>query len=92
MIRDFEYSEGDALALGVGDVLLAFTDGFVEARSIDAPDDLFDEAGMRRILSERGAAGATARELTEALVQAALEHAQGNSEDDQTVVAIRRTQ
>jgi serine phosphatase RsbU (regulator of sigma subunit) len=92
MIRDFEYSEGDALALGVGDVLLAFTDGFVEARSIDAPDDLFDEAGMRRILSERGAAGATARELTEALVQAALEHAQGNSEDDMTVVAIRRTQ
>lgn len=91
MIRDFDYLEGAALQLAPGDVLLAFTDGFVEARSVDAPDDLFDEEGMRRILSERGGAGATARELTEALVQAALEHAQGNSEDDMTVVAIRRT-
>jgi phosphoserine phosphatase RsbU/P len=91
MIADFPYEAGAPLGLERGDVLVAFTDGFVEARSSEAPDSLFDESGMRAVLERCAAESRSAREITEALVQAALEFAAGNSEDDMTVVAVKRT-
>lgn len=91
MIGDFPYEAGAPLCMAQGDVLVAFTDGFVEARSTDAPDALFDESGMRGVLERCAKEGRGAREITEALVAAALEFAAGNREDDMTVVAVRRT-
>lgn len=91
MIGDFPYEAGAPLKMEAGDVLLAFTDGFVEARSTADPDALFDESGMRGVLETSAKAGQGAREITEALVKAALEFAAGNREDDMTVVAVKRT-
>jgi len=90
MVDDFAYIEGPRLALETGDVLCAFTDGFVEARSAADPDLLFEEKGVREVLERGAAAGCSARELTEALVKSALEFSGGKSEDDMTVVAVRR--
>jgi serine phosphatase RsbU (regulator of sigma subunit) len=89
MLPGFEYLEGPPLRLALGDVLVAFSDGFVEARSKDAPETFFDESGLRHTLEEH--AGADARGLVEALVEATLAFAGGAREDDMTVVAVRRT-
>jgi len=91
MMDDFEYTEGPRLRLESGDLLVAFTDGFVEARSATDSERMFGEAGMREILESSAAQGSTARELTEALVNAALQFAGGKREDDMTVVAVRKT-
>ncbi len=90
MVDDYEYTEGPRLALAPQDTLVAFTDGFVEARSATDPDHLFEEAGMAGIVESCASSGCTAKELTEALVHGALEFAGGKREDDMTVVAVRR--
>jgi sigma-B regulation protein RsbU (phosphoserine phosphatase) len=90
MMDDYVYTEGPRLSLEEGDVLFAFTDGFVEARSVADPEHFFDEKGVRSVLEHGAASGSTARELTEALVHAALEFSGGKREDDMTVVAVRR--
>jgi len=90
MDDEFEYTEGPPLQLEEGDALFAFTDGFVEARSISDPDTLFDEQGLRAVIEREAAAGKSAKEITEALVQAALAFAGGRAEDDMTIVAVRR--
>jgi len=90
MVDDFEYTEGPMLRLEEGDVLVAFTDGFVEARSMHDPDTLFEEAGVRAVIERCARAGSSAREMTEELVRAALEFAGGKRDDDMTVVAVRR--
>jgi len=91
MIGDFPYEVDAPLTMAKGDVLLAFTDGFVEARSTADPDTLFNESGIRGVLERCAKEGLGAREITEELVKAALEFADGNNEDDMTVVAVRRT-
>jgi serine phosphatase RsbU (regulator of sigma subunit) len=91
MMDDYSYTEAPRLALERGDALVAFTDGFVEARSATDSDRMFGESGMRQVFEERAARGASAREFTEALVNAALEFAGGKREDDMTVVAVCKT-
>ena len=91
MMDDYVYTEGPQLTLANGDVLLAFTDGFVEARSVRDADRMFEETGMRSILEQCATTGCSARELTEALVREALEFSGGKRVDDMTVVAVRRT-
>lgn len=91
MMDEFVYGEGPRLALAQGDMLVAFTDGFVEARSALDPNVLFDESGVRAVIERCAGAGQSAREVTEALVHTALEFAGGKREDDMTVVAVRRT-
>ncbi len=90
MVDDYEYTEGPRLMLAPQDMLVAFTDGFVEARSVADPDHLFEEAGMAGIVERCASSGCTAKEVTEALVKGALEFAGGKREDDMTVVAVRR--
>lgn len=90
MDDEFAYTEGPRLKLEDGDILFAFTDGFVEARSIEDPDKLFDELGVRAVIEREAGAGKSAREITEALVEAALSFAGGIAEDDMTIVAVRR--
>jgi serine phosphatase RsbU (regulator of sigma subunit) len=92
MMDEFEYTEGARLKLEPGDALVAFTDGFVEARSATDPDRMFAESGMRQILEDCAGRGLGAREVTEALVQGALDFTGGKREDDMTVVAVRKTE
>jgi serine phosphatase RsbU (regulator of sigma subunit) len=90
MMDEFEYTEGPRLALETGDTLVAFTDGFVEARAATDSERMFEESGVRRTLEDCARRGASAKELTESLVQAALEFTGGKREDDMTVVAVRK--
>ena len=89
---DFDYAEGPSLELAVGDILLAFTDGLVEARHASRPDRLFGEEGVRAVLADAGPGGMGAKELTEALVTSVLEFTGGVRDDDMTIVAVRRTE
>ena len=73
-----------------GDVLLLFTDGLVEARHPDHPDRLFDEQGVRAVLSDSGFSRASARDTVEGVAKAALEFADNAREDDITILAIRK--
>lgn len=91
MISDFEYSTGKTLTMEEGDLLLAFTDGIVEARHPSFPDRLFDDAGVRAVLADAGFRGIGAKATVEAIAAAALEFAGGAREDDLTLVAVRRT-
>ena len=90
MMDEFEYVTGRQIQLAPGDVLLVVTDGFVEARSQKDPNELFREEGVRQVLEVEVAKGSSARQITEAVVHAALEFAGGRREDDMTVVAVRR--
>ena len=90
LMDDLEYQVGTPLQLETGDLLLAFSDGLVEARHPDLPDRLFDEHGVRAVLSDQGFKGASAREAVEAVASAALEFSGNAREDDITILAIRK--
>lgn len=92
LMEDLEYETHAEITLHKGDILLAFTDGLVEARHPDHPDRFFEEQGVRAVLADRGHAGASAKDAVEAVAAAALEFSDGAREDDVTIVAIRRTE
>jgi len=91
MMDDFEYTDSHQTQLAVGDLLVIFSDGFAEARSVSDPNALFGESGMRAVIEGAGRDQLDAAQLTEALVKGALEFAGGKREDDMTVVVVRRT-
>jgi len=90
MIPDEEYAAHPPLAMRAGDVLVAYTDGLIEARRPGSEDDFFGEEGLKRVLAEGAAAGLSARDLCARVAEAALELSGGKREDDVTVVVARR--
>jgi len=92
MMDDFEYEETHDVSLDVGDVLVAFTDGLVEARHSSRPDRMFEESGIRAVLADAGPRGGSAKEITEEIIKSVLEFAGGEREDDMTIVAVRRVE
>jgi serine phosphatase RsbU (regulator of sigma subunit) len=88
MIDSMTFEAGEPLVLEVGDVLVAYTDGIIEARDPARPDELFGVDGLRQALIENG--DKPTRELTVALVERALELSGGVREDDITVVVAKR--
>jgi serine phosphatase RsbU (regulator of sigma subunit) len=78
-------------ALDLGDVLVLYTDGLIEARSPGSKDALYGEEGLKRTLAAAAERGLSAREIALALVEAALALAGGVREDDITVVVAKRT-
>jgi serine phosphatase RsbU (regulator of sigma subunit) len=91
MIPDIPFEVSETVQLEVGDMLLAFTDGLVEAQ--DPKDDtheLFGEARVREILIEHAAKGTSAEEIARALAEAALAFSGGVHDDDITLVVIRK--
>ncbi|HEX5051450.1 MAG TPA: SpoIIE family protein phosphatase [Planctomycetota bacterium] len=86
---ELEYKVDHRLQLERGDVLLAFTDGLIEARAAGA-EQLFGEERVRQVLVEHAAKGSSAEQITRALAQAAFEFAGGLPDDDVTLVVIRR--
>lgn len=90
LMDDMSYETGKDLQLDEGDILLAFSDGLVEARHPDHPERFFEEQGVRAVLGDRGHACSSARETVESVAEAALQFAEGAREDDVTIVAIRR--
>lgn len=90
MIPDEPYTAHAPLGMSSGDVLVAYTDGLVEARRPGSEDDFFGEEGLKRVLAEGAAAGLSARDLCAKLAEAALELSGGKREDDLTVVVAKR--
>jgi sigma-B regulation protein RsbU (phosphoserine phosphatase) len=86
LLPDVAFEQGHA-AMGPGDVLVAFTDGLVEAESPEGAE-LGDEALAEVV---RRHPEATADELFEALLVEAFQHLGGNSfRDDVTLVVVKR--
>jgi phosphoserine phosphatase RsbU/P len=88
---DVEYGIDDRVQLEAGDVLLAFTDGLIEAHSQSDREQLFGEERVHAILLDHAARGSDAKTITRALAQSALEFAGGKPEDDVTLVVVRKT-
>jgi serine phosphatase RsbU (regulator of sigma subunit) len=74
--------------LAPGSILLAYTDGIVEA--VNAADEAFGMDRLRAVIRDH--VRPSARELVEAVFAAVRDHVGGDSrDDDQTVVAVLRT-
>jgi serine phosphatase RsbU (regulator of sigma subunit) len=87
---ELEFEVDDHLALQSGDVLLAFTDGLIEAHSTTDREQLFGEERVKELLIEHARRGSSAEVITRALAEAAFEFAGGKPEDDITLVVIRK--
>jgi serine phosphatase RsbU (regulator of sigma subunit) len=90
MINDEVYRAHPPVTMNPGDVLVAYTDGLIEARRPGSEDGFFGEQGLMRVLDEAAGAGLPAREICTRLAEAALEVSLGEREDDITVVVARR--
>jgi len=91
MISDERYRAHPPLVMHTGDVLVAYTDGLIEARKPGSEDDFFGEEGLRRALDAAAGAQRSARDICSQLAEAALAHSAGVREDDITVVVARRS-
>ena len=91
MIGDETYVAHPPLQVEQGDVLLVYTDGLIEARPPDEPENFFGEEGAKKILSDSAAEGADAATIATRLVKAAMKLSHQIREDDITVVVARRT-
>jgi len=70
-----------------GDVILAFTDGLVEAESLEGAE--LGDAALAQVVIDRPGAGAD--ELLEALLVTAFKHMEGNGfRDDVTLLVVKR--
>jgi serine phosphatase RsbU (regulator of sigma subunit) len=90
VIPDLEYAVDDRLQLESGDVLLACTDGLLEAHAAQDRGELFGEERVRKLLLELAARGATSEEISLALAEAAMAFSGGKQEDDITLVVVRK--
>jgi len=86
IVHDMEFQEGTNLPLDSGDVLLFTTDGIMEAANADG--EQFGMPRLREVLAEK--AGAEAREIVEAVIQA-VDTFTGNQalRDDATLVVVK---
>jgi sigma-B regulation protein RsbU (phosphoserine phosphatase) len=83
---DSQYERGYE-TLAEGSILLAYTDGIVEA--VNASDEAFGMERLRAVIRDR--AWASARELVDAVFAEVRRHVGGDTrDDDQTVVAVIR--
>lgn len=89
MIEDMEFERAEPLQMEAGDVLIAFTDGIIESRDPDRPDELFGIEGLKAAFLAN--VDKSTKDLTESVVEEALKLARGMREDDITVVVVRRT-
>jgi len=73
--------------LAQGSILLAYTDGIVEA--VNASDEAFGMERLRAVIRDR--AWASARDLVDAVFEEVRRHVGADTrDDDQTVVAVLR--
>ena len=93
MLPELPYEVAATVELREGDLLLAFTDGLIEAHEPDADGstgELFGEERVRELLIELAGRGASAEETARALAEAALAFSGGAHDDDITLVVVRK--
>jgi sigma-B regulation protein RsbU (phosphoserine phosphatase) len=89
MIDDFSYKVSSTVKLCPGDVLVAFSDGFSEARDPEDHDRMLGEDGIALELKSAAEAGLNARAIASQLVDAALSICRELREDDMTLLVVR---
>ncbi|MFT5200070.1 MAG: serine phosphatase RsbU (regulator of sigma subunit) [Planctomycetota bacterium] len=89
MIDDFSYTVSNKVKLCPGDVLVAFSDGFSEARDPEDHDRMLGEDGIALELRSAAEAGLGARAIAARLVDTALTICRKLREDDMTLLVVR---
>jgi serine phosphatase RsbU (regulator of sigma subunit) len=90
MLPEVPYQVSETVALESGDLLLAFTDGLIEAHDPTDKGRLFGEEQVRELLIQHAAQGTSAEEIARSLAEAALAFSGGRHEDDITLVVVRK--
>jgi sigma-B regulation protein RsbU (phosphoserine phosphatase) len=84
MFSDWSYEQGSA-QLDPGDVVVAYTDGVIEA--VNPAGEEWGVEGLRRVASERCAL--TADDMVDAILRNLDDFSHGRQTDDRTVVVLR---
>jgi len=84
MFQDWMYEEAH-VQLNPGDLVLAYTDGVIEA--VDAAGEEWGVEGLRKVVAESATQGAGG--IVHAIFTSMDEFSQGRQTDDATVVALR---
>lgn len=82
------YKPSEYVEWNPGDFLVAFTDGITEARPA-AGGELYGDDRLRATIAQKASSGA--KEMVDEIVQSVRRFCGGPSNDDLTLVAIRRT-
>ena len=90
MLPEIPYEISDTVMLESGDLLLAFTDGLIEAHDPADKGNLFGEERVRELLIKHAADDSSAEEVARSLAEAALAFSGGAHDDDITLVVVRR--
>jgi sigma-B regulation protein RsbU (phosphoserine phosphatase) len=90
MLPELPHESSGTVQLESGDLVVAYSDGLVEAHPAGDRDKLFGLERVRSLVSEMGARNASAEEVTLGLAEAALAFSTGGQEDDITLVVIRK--
>ena len=90
MVPDLPFEVESRMQLESGDLLLAFTDGLIEAHDPTDRELLFGEDRVRDLLVEHAAKGTSAEGVALALAEQALEFSGGVHDDDITLVVVRK--
>jgi len=90
MMPELPYEVEKSMQLEVGDVMLAFTDGLIEAHDPDDRDSLFGEERVHALLIEHAALGTSTEDIARVLAEAALAFSGGVHDDDITLVVMRK--
>ncbi len=90
LVEGMQFELGPPTQMQASDTLLAFTDGVVEARHPERPDDLFGNHRVQDLVARVSAADPSAEALLGSLVTEVIEFAAGVHEDDMTLVVLRR--
>ena len=88
---DGTYVSDGHVKLEHGDLMLAFTDGLVEAPEKDDHESLYGEERLRQSFAELCAEGASTEVIAKKLAESALSFSGGAHDDDITLVVLRRT-
>ncbi|MEO6709457.1 MAG: GAF domain-containing SpoIIE family protein phosphatase, partial [Planctomycetota bacterium] len=77
------------LKLETGDLMLAYTDGLIEAPSMDDRDNLYGEQRLRDSFTQLCSEGASTEVIAKKLAESALSFSGGAHDDDITLVVLR---
>lgn len=90
MLPELPFEVEDSMQLESGDLLLAFTDGLIEAHDPADRESLYGEERVRDLLIREAANGTSAEGVARILAEEALAFSGGVHDDDITLLVMRK--